>query len=134
MDNAGANEPVLLALTVPGRGSLVDGLVRAAAPEETTVDADVPDADLADFLAAAAHAERGFVARTTSGDRAVAVVAATVAALCGEDIRTALRRPDIAFLTGLKPAAVEAARTVLLGIDTDAVDEVTRALRILAPN
>ncbi|MEV0249862.1 hypothetical protein AB0H76_24895 [Nocardia sp. NPDC050712] len=129
----GANEPVLVALTVPARRSLVEGLVRAPG-SAAVVDADVPDADLAAFLAGAAHTDGGFVARTGSGERAVAVVAATVAALCGFDIRAALARPDIAFLTGLKPPAVEAARSVLLAIETDAVTEVTRALGILAPN
>ncbi|MEV6274699.1 hypothetical protein [Nocardia sp. NPDC051832] len=135
MDGNSASEPVLVALTAPARRSLVEGLVQGryqgSAPR---VDVDVPDAELADFLAGAAHADGGFVARTASGERAVAVVAATVAALCGEDIRAALAQPDIAFLTGLKPPAVEAARGVLLAVETDAVAEVTRALGILAPN
>ncbi|WP_194816699.1 hypothetical protein [Nocardia sp. XZ_19_385] len=137
MADGTTNEPVLVALTVPARRSLVEGLVReagvttGAAP---VVDVDVPDAELADFLAGVAHADGGFVARTDSGERAVAVVAATVAALCGEDIRAALAAPDIAFLTGLKPPAVEAARGVLLAVETESVADVTRALGILAPN
>ncbi|MGW0250701.1 hypothetical protein ACWDYH_29110 [Nocardia goodfellowii] len=133
MDGSGKSEPVLVALTVPSRRSLVEGLVvadyRGSAP---VVDVDVQDAELADFLAGVAHADSGFVARTGSGERAVAVVAATVAALCGEDIRAALAVPDIGFLTGLKPPAVEAVRGVLLAVETDAVADVTRALRILA--
>ncbi|MEU8895142.1 hypothetical protein [Nocardia sp. NPDC048505] len=131
-----ANEPVLVALTAPARRSLVEGLVRAigVGGGAAVIDVDVPDAELADFLAGAAHAQGGFVARTAHGERAVAVVAATVAALCGEDIRAALERPDIAFLTALKPPAVEAARGVLLAVETDSVDEVRRALTILAPN
>ncbi|WP_069165333.1 hypothetical protein [Nocardia altamirensis] len=131
-----AREPVLVALTALARRSLVEGLVRApstSAIEATPVlDADAPDADIADFLAGIAHAETGYIARTASGERAIAIVAATAAALCGEDIRAALTTPDLAFLTALKPPAVEALRSVLLAIETDAVDEVTRALRPLA--
>ncbi|MFC9434387.1 hypothetical protein [Nocardia sp. NPDC057030] len=129
-------EPVLIALTTPARRSLVEGLVRAPRPGDSApaLDADDADAVVADFLAAIVHTDTGFIARTSSGERAVAIVAATVAALCGEDIRTALVTPDTNFLTALKPPAVEAFRTVLHAIETEAVDEVTHALQPLAPN
>ncbi|MFB8276448.1 hypothetical protein [Nocardia colli] len=129
-------EPVLIALTTPARRSLVEGLVRAPRPGNTvpTLDADAPDAAIADFLATIVHTDTGFIARTSSGERALAIVAATVAALCGEDVRTALATPDTNFLIALKPPAVEAFRTVLLAIETDAVDAVTQALQPLAPN
>lgn len=129
-------EPVLIALTTPARRSLVEGLVRAPRPGDSapTLDADAPDAAVADFLATIVHADTGFIARTASGDRALAIVAATVAALCGEDIPTALTAPDTNFLIALKPPAVEAFRTVLLAIETDSVDEVTQTLQLLAPN
>lgn len=122
-----------MTLSTPSRRSLVDGLVRnlgasAAAP---ILELDAPDAGIADFLAGAAHAATGFVARTSSGRRAVAIVAATAAALCGDDIRTALSTPDIAFLRSLKPPAVEAVRSVLLAIETDDADHVMDALRVL---
>ncbi|PXX63028.1 hypothetical protein DFR70_10682 [Nocardia tenerifensis] len=124
-----SGEPVLITLTTPARRSLVDGLVRAPRPGDAPVlDADAPDSDIADFLAAVVHTDTGFVARTGSGERALAIIAATVAALCGEDIRAALTTPDTAFLTALKPPAVEAFRGVLLAIETDFVAEVTRAL------
>jgi hypothetical protein len=133
----GSGEPVLISLTAPARRSLAAGLVRAVGSGDRnlvarTVDVDVPDAEIADFLAEVAHADTGFIARTANGARALAIVAATVAALCGEDIRAALRTPDIAFLTALKPPAIEAFRTVLLAIETEEPDEVTRSLSPLA--
>ncbi|MBF6295945.1 hypothetical protein IU459_00105 [Nocardia amamiensis] len=129
-----AGEPVLVTLSTPARRSLVDGLVRnrgasAAAP---ILDLDSPDADIAGFLAGAAHSDTGFVARTSSGQRAVAIVAATAAALCGDDIHTALSRPDVAFLSSLKPPAVEAVRSVLLAIETEDTDRLIDALRVLS--
>ncbi|WP_454194467.1 hypothetical protein [Nocardia sp. Marseille-Q1738] len=132
-DRTEAGEPVLVTLSTPLRRSLVDGLVRnlGASTAAPILDLDAPDADIADFLAGAAHSDTGFVARTSSGQRAVAIVAATAAALCGDDIRTALSRPDIAFLSSLKPPAVEAIRSVLLAIETDDADHVTDALRVL---
>ncbi|MGW4328451.1 hypothetical protein ACWEKR_21405 [Nocardia sp. NPDC004573] len=125
--------PVLVSLSAPPRRSLSDGLVRniGASPAAPTLELDAPDAEIAAFLAHVAHSDSGFVARTSSGDRAVAVVAATAAALCGEDIGTALRNPDITFLTSLKPPAIDAVRSVLLAIETAAVDQVNAALRVL---
>ncbi|TQM29504.1 hypothetical protein FB390_1107 [Nocardia bhagyanarayanae] len=131
----GMSEPVLVTLSTPARRSLVDGLVRpvGSVPDAPTLDADAPDSEIADFLAAIAHSDTGFVARTDDGERAVAIVAATAAALCGEDIRDALVRPDIAFLTGLKPPAVEAVREVLLAVETAEPERVRNALGVLAP-
>jgi len=126
---------VLVTLSTPARRSLVAGLVRphTPAPAQPVLDADAGDAEVAGFLAAIAHGDTGYIARTADGARALAVVAATAAALCGEDIRTALDQPDIDFLTGLKPAAVEAVRTVLLAIETDRPDRVRDALSVLEP-
>ncbi|MFI5538527.1 hypothetical protein ACIA5H_19280 [Nocardia sp. NPDC051900] len=126
-------EPVLVTLSTPPRRSLVDGLVRniGASPAAPTLELDAPDTGIADFLAHVAHSDTGFVARTSSGERALAIVAATAAALCGEDIGAALRAPDIAFLTSLKPPAVEAVRSVLRAIETEAADRVNAALRVL---
>ncbi|MGQ4618320.1 hypothetical protein [Nocardia sp. R7R-8] len=124
---------MLVTLSTPPRRSLVDGLVSniGASPAAPTLELDAPDTEIADFLSQVAHSDTGFVARTSSGERAVAIVAATAAALCGEDIGTALREPDLAFLTSLKPQAVEAVRSVLLAIETEAVDRVNAALRVL---
>ncbi|MBF6164386.1 hypothetical protein IU486_06305 [Streptomyces gardneri] len=128
-----SGEPVLVTLSTPARRSLVDGLVRniGASPAAPTLELDAADNEIADFLAHVAHSDTGFVARTSSGERAVAIVAATAAALCGDDIGTALRNPDIAFLTSLKPAAVEAVRSVLLAVETETGDQVNDALRVL---
>lgn len=128
-------EPVLISLTSPVRRGLARGLVcgigSGAAPEIPRIDAGLPDAELADFLAEAAHVDTGFVAVTDDGDRALAIIAATVAALCGEQIHAALRQPDVAFLAALKPPAVEALRGVLLAVETDSPDRVIAALRVL---
>ncbi|WP_198654045.1 hypothetical protein [Nocardia aurea] len=128
-------EPVLISLTAPARRSLVRGLVCDTGSGAQTgvprLSADRPDAEIADFLAGIVHTDTGFVARTDSGERALAIIAATVAALCGEDIRLALARPDIAFLTALKPPAVEALRGVLLAIETEAAEAVIGALTVL---
>ncbi|MGQ4598815.1 hypothetical protein [Nocardia sp. R6R-6] len=128
------SEPVLVTLSMPPRRSLVDGLVRNLGANDAApvLELDVPDADIADFLAGAAHSDTGFVARTSSGRHAVAIVAATVAALCGEDIHAALSAPDIAFLRSLKPAAIDAVRSVLLAIETEDADQLIDALRVLA--
>lgn len=131
------SEPVLLSLTVPAatRASLIDGLVRPISADAATavLDADAPDARVVEFLIAAAHSEGGFVARTESGDRALGLIAATVAALCGEDIARALTHPDLRFLRGLKPPAVEALRSVLLAIESTAPTIIAGALQPLTP-
>ncbi|MEV5837943.1 hypothetical protein [Nocardia sp. NPDC052112] len=129
-------EPVLLSLAAPSaaRRSLDEELVRpvgTAAAGVRVLDADIGDGEVADFLVEVAHSDGGFIARTSDGERALAIVAGTVAALCGEDIRAALARPDIAFLTSLKPPAVEAARSVLLAIETDAPHDLAGTLSIL---
>jgi len=134
-DSTPASEPVLLSLSVTGTGpsDLVDGLVRppAANPQAPLLDLTLPDERIADFLVGVAHSDTGFVAATGSGERAVAIVAATVAALCGENIRTALTSPDIDFLRGLSAPAVQALREVLLAVETEQVESVTAALRVL---
>ena len=130
-DRSAPAEPVLLNLSAPARRSLVADLVRPDGSSPTSVDVDIPDPDLTAFLAGIAHADHGFTARTTSGPRALAVVAGTVAALCGEDIPTALTTPDLAFLKSLKPAAIEATRTVLLAIETPDEQAIADALRVL---
>ncbi|WP_328658338.1 hypothetical protein [Nocardia salmonicida] len=130
-DHSAPAAPVLLSLSAPARRSLVADLVRPDGSSPAPVDVDIPDPDLTAFLAGIAHADHGFTARTTSGPRALAVVAGTVAALCGEDIPTALTTPDLAFLKSLKPAAIEATRTVLLAIETPDEQAITDALRVL---
>lgn len=136
-DSHPAPEPVLLQLGVPakpGGQSLTAGLVRAVTADSGSaevLDLAIDDEAVSEFLVRIAHSDTGFVARTDSGERAVAIVAATVAALCGDDIRLALANPNIAFLTGLKEPAVEALRTVLLAIETTESEALTSALAIL---
>ncbi|MEU6559999.1 hypothetical protein [Nocardia nova] len=138
-DSTPAPEPVLVSLSVPvTRVDPVRDLVRSpsAEPRVPVLDLDLPDERIAEFLVGAAHAappESGFVAITNSGERAVALVAATVAALCGEDIRAALTTPDIAFVRGLGGPAIQALREVLLAIETERIDAVTEALNVLRP-
>lgn len=133
-DHPAPAEPVLVSLSAPARRSLVAGLVRplgSAPGHARVIDIDIPDPDLAAVLAGIAHADTGFIARTANGQRAVAVVAGTVAALCGENIPAALANPDLAFLTALKPAAIEATRTVLLSIETPHEQAINEALLVL---
>lgn len=82
--------------------------------------ADEPPRRIADFLAVVAHSDVGFVARASNGREVVALLAATVAALRGNDIQAALAAPDVAAMRALVPEAAEAVRTVLLGIEIDA--------------
>lgn len=71
---------------------------------------------LADRLAVLAHAHRGFFAVALDADAVLSVVAGTVAALRGDDIRRALRSPDLLSLASLHPDAAAATREVLLGV------------------
>ncbi|MEC3914080.1 hypothetical protein [Nocardia sp. CDC160] len=134
-DSSPAPEPVALTLSVPPRPArgLVEGLVRptSADPGVEMLDMGLDEEAISEFLVRIVHGDSGFVARAASGERAVAAIAATVAALIGEDIRAALAAPDLDFLTGLKPPAVEAFRDVLLAIETDDVAAVTAALSVL---
>ncbi|MEU4314780.1 hypothetical protein [Nocardia sp. NPDC024068] len=128
------SQPVLLGLTVPKRAverGLVDGLAVSAGhfSDVELIDAADRDERLADFLAGAAHGANGYAVRTDDPDRALALIAATAAALCGEDIRAALARPDLAFLAGLSSGAVDAVRDMLLGIETADPEALGSALR-----
>ena len=79
--------------------------------------ASAPPRRIADVLAVVAHAEVGFTARAESGRQVLAIVAATVAALRGDDITSALAAPDVGALAALRPEAAEAVREVLLAIE-----------------
>lgn len=110
---------------------LIEGLVVPTGTGEAAraVDLALADERIADVLAEVAHGEGGFVARTADGERALAIIAATAAALCGDNIRTALVTPDIPFLTGLSDTAVAAVRDVLRAIESEAPTEVEEVLR-----
>ncbi|MGW0181433.1 hypothetical protein [Nocardia sp. NPDC003345] len=120
---AGESQPVLLGLTVPKRAverGLVDGLAVPVGHFSDVAIIDTGDRDerIAEILIGAVHGSGGYAARTDDPARALALVAATAAALCGDDIRAALARPDLAFLTGLSSGAADAVREILLGIET----------------
>ncbi|WP_032381052.1 hypothetical protein [Rhodococcoides fascians] len=86
---------------------------------------------IADVLAVVSHADVGLVARADTGDDVLAILAATVASLRGDDISAALAAPDVAALRALIPEAAEAVREVLLGIEiADAVAARARLVEI----
>lgn len=131
---AGESQPVLLGLTVPKRAverGLIDGLVMPVGHFSDVEIIDTGDRDerIAEILIGAAHGAGPYATRTDDPARALALVAATAAALCGDDIRAALARPDLAFLTGLSSGAVDAVREILLGIETTDPAALDRALR-----
>ncbi|MFE3291789.1 hypothetical protein [Rhodococcus sp. NPDC059234] len=100
-----------------GRGWAAESAERiAAAGARPGLDTGLADVDVADFLAVLAHSDAGFVARAGSGEEVVAILAATVAALRGDDIRAAYVRADPAPVAALSAAAAGAVREVLLGI------------------
>lgn len=83
---------------------------------------------IADILAVIAHADVGVCARAGNGQDVLAILSATVAALRGDDIQTALSDPDCDSLAVLRPEAAEAVRTVLLGIEIDDAASAHREL------
>lgn len=86
---------------------------------------------IADVLAVVSHADVGLVARADTGDDVLAILAATVASLRGDDISAALAAPNVAALRALIPEAAEAVREVLLGIEiADAVAARERLVEV----
>ncbi|WP_407443142.1 hypothetical protein [Rhodococcus sp. (in: high G+C Gram-positive bacteria)] len=83
---------------------------------------------ISDFLAVLAHADTGYVARTTSTEDVVALLSGTAAALSGFDIREALASPDVSWLQRLIPEAAAALREILLAVEVDDPDRVAREL------
>lgn len=78
---------------------------------------DVAASEAADFLAVLAHAEVGFVARAADSAGVMRILSATVAALRGDDVRTAWQRPDIAAVQAVPEPAARALREVLFRIE-----------------
>jgi hypothetical protein len=99
-----------------------------AAGHSPGLDAGDTENRTADLLAVVAHSDTGFFAHVHRPDQILGVVAATVAALRGDDIRDAIRRPNIDALTSMHPEAAAATREVLLGIE---VDDAAGALSLL---
>ncbi|RVW02553.1 hypothetical protein EF834_11560 [Rhodococcus spongiicola] len=83
---------------------------------------------VADFLGVLAHTSVGFFGRARDGAEVLSLLAGTVAALCGDDVRAALATPDPKSLAALAPEAAEAVRGVLLGIEVEDLEEAEQVL------
>jgi len=134
----------------------LDDVLAVVAPAPLEVYAHVPDAALADtaralteaghipglpagrgpgavadFLAVLAHTDTGYVARTDGAEGVVALLAATVAALSGFDVRAAFAEPDVDRLRRLVPEAAAAVREILTAVEVDDPERVARDLEAL---
>jgi hypothetical protein len=96
------------------------------------LDLSVSAEQVADFLSVIAHVDTGFIARASTGAQALAGIAATVAALRGDNVRSAFARPDIAALNSLSPEAAAAVRAVLIGIEVTDPVAVAREFAVLS--
>lgn len=112
-----------------------ENVVLAETAQQLTAAGRIPGLDtgysvgeVADFLAVLAHADTGYVARARDGAEILALLAGTVAALRGDDVRAAITHPEPAKLTALIPEAAEALREVLLGIEIADPEEASREL------
>lgn len=106
------------------RGWAAESAARIAdAGAHPGLDAGAAAEDVADFLAVLAHSDAGFVARARTGAEVVAVLAATVAALRGDDIAAAFAAADPVPVAALSPAAAAAVREVLVGVAVDDAPE-----------
>ncbi|MGA9872791.1 MAG: hypothetical protein WBQ44_16835 [Rhodococcus sp. (in: high G+C Gram-positive bacteria)] len=83
---------------------------------------------IADILAVVAHSDVGFSARAETGGDVLSLLAATVAALRGDDIPTALAEPNVRAMAALRPEAAQAMRTVLFGIEVADAEACHREL------
>ena len=92
------------------------------------INATVHARQVADFLAVLAHTEVGFVARVPDSAGVLQVLAATVAALRGDDVAAAWRAPDVATLRGVPDPAARALREVLRSIEVPDAVEAASAL------
>ncbi|MGW0040852.1 hypothetical protein [Rhodococcus sp. NPDC003348] len=119
-----------------GRGWAAESAERiAAAGAHPVLPAGSAAEDVADFLAVLAHSDAGFVSYAADGGEVIAILAATVAALRGDDIPAAYLAADPAPLAALSTPAAEAVREVLLAIavpDAAAVEAHLRAHGITA--
>ncbi|RVW06958.1 hypothetical protein EGT67_24510 [Prescottella agglutinans] len=132
-DAVGLRLPAPVAVFVTPDGADAGPLAEAAqvladAGHSPGLIAGQPVDAVADFLAVLAHTSVGFVARARDGAEVLALLAGTVAALRGDDVRAALAAPDAAALAALIPEAAEAVRGVLLGIEVDDPEQADRVL------
>ncbi|WP_127781657.1 hypothetical protein [Rhodococcus sp. X156] len=99
-----------------------------AAGHHPQLDADADPATVADFLAVLAHSPVGFIARADDAAGVLRVLAATVAALRGDDVRTAWRAPDAARVRAVPAPAAKALREVLLSVEVPDASRVAADL------
>ncbi|MEO9222046.1 MAG: hypothetical protein ABI251_09790 [Mycobacteriaceae bacterium] len=92
------------------------------------LNATVNARQVADFLAVLVHTEVGFVARVADAAGVLQVLAATVAALRGDDVAAAWRAPDVVGVRGVSDPAARALREVLRSIEVPDACEVVAAL------
>ena len=118
----------VLVVLEPGPRLADDAARVVAAHRRAGLPADVAPEHAADFLAVLAHAERPFVARAHDAAGVLAVLAATVAALRGADVRSAWSHPDPAALAALPDAAGAAVREVLGSVEVPDALAVAAAL------
>ena len=127
-------------LTLPVRATIfVAGRVDAEVVRTITstgrrpgLDLSVPAEQVADFLSVLAHVDTGFVARAATGAQALGGIAATVASLRGDDVRSAFAKPNIEALNRLNAEAAAAVREVLIGIEVTDPVGVARELAVLS--
>jgi hypothetical protein len=115
-----------------GRGWAAESSERiAAAGAHPVLAAGLGADDVADFLAVLAHSDTGFVAHASDAREVVAILAATVAALTGDDIPAAFRAADPVPVAALSTAAAEAVREILVAIAVPARAGIDAELRDL---
>ncbi|MEO6881597.1 MAG: hypothetical protein ABI181_11730 [Mycobacteriaceae bacterium] len=123
-----------LALGMPsreGRRPLTDGLLVSSSELPVELSAEVGPSEASDALAFLVHSGRGFAAAAPDGAGVLRVLAATVAALRGDDVRTAWAVPDPAWVAAVPEPAAEALRAVLVAVVVPDVDRAAAELAAL---
>ncbi len=121
-----------LRLGMPARESprpLLDGLLVESCERPVELSAEIGPSEASDALAFLVHSGRGFAASAPDGAGVLRVLAATVAAMRGDDVRTAWSVPDPAWVAAVPAPAAEALREVLVAV---VVPDVERAAAELA--
>lgn len=119
--------PTFLTLGMPrpdGHRPLLDGLLVTGHADGVALTDGLDAATASDTLAVLVHAGPGFVAGAADGAGVLRVLAATVAALRGDDVRAAWTAPDAARVSAVPDPAAQAMRQVLLAIVVPAVPGV----------
>lgn len=108
---------------------LLDGLLVEESDLPVELSADIGPSEASDALAFLVHAGRGFAAAAENGAGVLRVLAATVAALRGDDVRAAWSVPDVAWVALVPEPAAQALREVLVHV---VVPDAVRAAAELA--